>query len=304
MPPKKILALIGSPRKKETWAIVQDFEKRLAETTDVEFENIFLKDCDLNICRGCFLCLTKGDEFCPHKDDRAMLVDKMLAADGVLFATPNYSLQVTAIMKNFLDRIAYTFHRPCFFGIRGMAIVTQGAIGANKILGYFKDVMNFTGFIHVPGLALTTVTPRTPAEQAVIDRKTEAAVKRYARALNGAENPRPSLMQLMSFRIVRAMYRTTGDEALKDVRYYRVHGWFSSGYYYPVRLGALRSILGWLVDKYGARFARKRQHALAGTAQENALPGPQTRISNTPAAISDPQAQRFATEFYDLLRLR
>lgn len=252
----------------ETWAAVQKFESRLKESLEIEFENIFLKDVDLKLCRGCFLCLTKGEEYCPNKDDRAMLVEKMMNADGVIFATPNYSLQVTAIMKNFLDRIAYTFHRPCFFGKRGMAIVTQGAIGADKILRYFKDVMTYTGFIHVSGLALTTVTPRTAAEQRTIDLKTEAAVRRFALALGAKGNPRPAYMQVFAFRMVRSMYRTTPDEALKDVRYFRDNGWFSSGYYYPVWLGFTRSVAGWLMDRLGENFARKRKRALSATSTD------------------------------------
>jgi multimeric flavodoxin WrbA len=262
MQPKRIVALIGSPRKKETWTIVQQFEKLLRSKMEIDFEYVHLKACDLQQCRGCFLCLTKGEEYCPLKDDRELLVNKLLAADGVIFATPNYSLQVTAIMKNFLDRIAYTFHRPCFFHKPCMAIVTQGAIGANKILKYFADVATFTGFINIPGLALTTVSPRTAADQALIDRKTGQAAHRFARALGGELSPHPSIVQVLAFRMVRAMYRATPDDSLKDVRYYRDNGWFTAPYFYPVRLGAIRTILGGLVEKYGASFARKRKAAL------------------------------------------
>jgi multimeric flavodoxin WrbA len=57
----------------------------------------------------------KGEEFCPLKDDRDVMIEKMTASDGVVFATPNYSFQVSALMKIFLDRLGFVFHRPRFF---------------------------------------------------------------------------------------------------------------------------------------------------------------------------------------------
>ena len=37
------------------------------------------------------LCLNKGEELCPLKDDRDLLIDKMNNSDGIIFASPNYS---------------------------------------------------------------------------------------------------------------------------------------------------------------------------------------------------------------------
>jgi multimeric flavodoxin WrbA len=40
----------------------------------------------------------------------------MMKSDGVVFASPNYSFHVSAIMTTFLDRLGFVFHRPRFFG--------------------------------------------------------------------------------------------------------------------------------------------------------------------------------------------
>jgi multimeric flavodoxin WrbA len=53
----------------------------------------------LQRCRGCKLCLDKGEEFCAFKDDRDLLIEKMMTSDGVDFASPNYSFQVSAFMQ-------------------------------------------------------------------------------------------------------------------------------------------------------------------------------------------------------------
>ena len=52
------------------------------------------------------------------KDDALMIREEMLNADGLIFVSPVYAHQVTALMKNFIDRFAYVLHRPCFLDIR------------------------------------------------------------------------------------------------------------------------------------------------------------------------------------------
>ena len=86
----KVLAIIGSLRKGNTLDVVQEVEKHMKELGEVEFEYLFLKDANLELCKGCFNCLTKGDEFCPIKDDRVEIEKRMLESDGVILASPVY----------------------------------------------------------------------------------------------------------------------------------------------------------------------------------------------------------------------
>ena len=122
--------------------------------------------------------------------------------------------------------------------------------------------------MYVPGFFVTTVTPRTPQEQKAIDKKITASVHRFAISLKSDSSPKPSYLMVFIFRIVRSMYRATPDDSLKDVRYYRENGWFTSDYFYPVRLGIGRGIAGALADFLGKRFALKRKHDLSLTALE------------------------------------
>ena len=56
----------------------------------------------------------------------------MMASDAVVFASPNYSFQVSAIMKLFLDRLGFVFHRPRFHGKTSTSIVVQGIFGGRQ----------------------------------------------------------------------------------------------------------------------------------------------------------------------------
>lgn len=95
---------------------------------------------------GCLSCFNRGEEFCAFRDDRDVLIGKIMGSDGVVFATPNYSFNVSGMMKIFLDRLGFLFHRPSFFGKAFTGIVAQGIYGGEKIVKYLDFVGNGLGF--------------------------------------------------------------------------------------------------------------------------------------------------------------
>lgn len=62
---KKVVAVIGTAQKKATYRAVQEFEKDLKAYGEVDFEYVLLHEYNLEFCRGCKLCLDKGEEYCP-----------------------------------------------------------------------------------------------------------------------------------------------------------------------------------------------------------------------------------------------
>ena len=91
----RVTAFIGSARKQHTYKASEQFLQKLQSLGDIEYEIVMLSDYNLEICKGCLLCLNKGEEFCPFKDDRDRLIEKMISSDGVIFASPTYSFQVS-----------------------------------------------------------------------------------------------------------------------------------------------------------------------------------------------------------------
>ncbi|TCL66525.1 NADPH-dependent FMN reductase [Hydrogenispora ethanolica] len=271
MEPKRIVVLLGSPRKRETFQAVQQFERalRVAYRPELDFEYVWLRDFRIEPCAGCFACLSKGEEFCPRQDDRDLLLVKLYRADGVVFATPNYALQVTALMKNFLDRLAFVFHRPRFFGKTFIAIVTQGVFGGSGVVRYLTKLARMWGFQAAQGVCINTIAPRTPAEDAVLRRKLGRAAVRFARWLRRPGPARPSYFMLTLFRLIRASYRAVPDPASRDRRYFQEHGWFETEYFYPAPLSPGQRIVGALVDWMAARLAKRRSAELDRRAGES-----------------------------------
>ena len=82
----KIVIINGSARKGNTLAAINAFIKGASEKNKIEI----IEPDKLNIapCKGCGVCqCSKG---CVDKDDTNSTIDKIAAADMILFATPVY----------------------------------------------------------------------------------------------------------------------------------------------------------------------------------------------------------------------
>lgn len=256
---KKVLAIIGSPRKGETLKTVQQLEEELGKLGGAQFEYLMLREHNLGQCRGCGACLERGEEHCPVKgDDRDEVMARMMGADAVILAAPVYSLQVPALTKNFLDRFAYVFHRPRFFGRAFMAVVTQGVWGRRKTIKYLEDVAWFWGFNVVKGIGLTTPPGlRLPSQRILIDKALREGALRFKKALDGEAHPRPGLFRVFMFRMVRAGKPFVAESSPCDYEYFRDNGWLESDYYYQTSLSLLRWLAGALGDRLGTSQGRK-----------------------------------------------
>jgi multimeric flavodoxin WrbA len=250
----KVVAFVGSARKKHTYHATEQFLQNLKTLGEVECEIVRLSDYNLKTCQGCLTCLNKGEEHCPLKDDRDQLIDKIMTSNGIILATPNYSFQVSGFMKVFLDRLGFVFHRPRFFGKAYTSIVAQGIYGGGKIVSYFDFIGNALGFNVVKGSCIRSIEPVTEKTQKQTDKMIDKQSKRFYAKLVKREFPSPSLIKLMAFRMSRSSINKILDEKFKDYRYFQEKGWFRSAYYYPVHLNLLKKGCGRLFDYIGKRM--------------------------------------------------
>jgi len=258
---KKVTAFVGTASRKHTYKAVRRFLDKLKALGDVETEIVGLGDFQVETCRACKLCMEKGEDVCPLKDDRDVLIAKMMASDGVVFASPNLSWHVSGMMKVFLDRLAFVFHRPRFFGKVFTSITAQGIWGGQKIERYFDFVGKGLGFNTVMGIYFTALDPMEASEEKKMDLALERQSRQFHKKLMGPVYPSPSLFWLMAFRSGRTKMRLELDERSLDYRYYRDKGWFESDYFYPVRLNPAKKLAGDFFDSRQTRLTKKR-HSL------------------------------------------
>ncbi len=102
----KITAFNGSPKagRGNTHVMVDAFLAG-ARSAGAETENVFLAKKKIGPCTACNACWLKTPGQCSQRDDMDELLEKVIASDVVVFATPVYVDNVTGIMKNFMDRL-------------------------------------------------------------------------------------------------------------------------------------------------------------------------------------------------------
>ena len=99
---KKVLVLSSSPRSGGNSDLLCDRFTTGAQEAGHQTEKIFLKDKKINYCNGCNACLK--NKRCTQKDDMAEVLEKIIAADVIVMATPVYFYTMCAQMKTVIDR--------------------------------------------------------------------------------------------------------------------------------------------------------------------------------------------------------
>ncbi len=102
----RIVAINGSPKGKDgnTNVIVEHLFKG-AQEAGAETRNIFLAEKEINHCRGCHICWTRGPGQCVISDDMPEVLAMMGSADVILFASPVYFGNISGMLKTFMDRM-------------------------------------------------------------------------------------------------------------------------------------------------------------------------------------------------------
>ena len=96
----KIVIINGSARKGNTLTAINAFVKGASEKNDIEI--IAADKLDIAPCKGCGACQCVNG--CVDKDDTNPTVDKIAAADMIVFATPVYWWGITAQTKLIIDK--------------------------------------------------------------------------------------------------------------------------------------------------------------------------------------------------------
>lgn len=100
---KNVLILSASPRKGGNSEILCDRFILGAQEAGNNAEKIFLRHKKIGYCVACDYCKEHGG-VCPQKDDMAEILEKMIAADVIVMATPVYFYCMDAQLKTLIDR--------------------------------------------------------------------------------------------------------------------------------------------------------------------------------------------------------
>lgn len=247
----KILVILGSLRKKNTYDTVRKIEEYHKDYSNYEYEYLFLKDIDFKLCKGCHVCIQFGEEKCPLKDDRDLIINKIENSDGVILASPNYVMNVTWLMKNYIDRFAYTMHRPKFFNQYFMILITSGSFQGAKQASKSLSLMASGGKI-----VTKIIVCNSPGMNENKLRKQEQAIKRKAKVfyeqLSNKTNHRPSLGFLVWFSAFKAVSNENKKYFPADYDFYK-----DKDYFVDTRLNPFQKMLISSFTRFFAALIRK-----------------------------------------------
>ncbi|HEY5562844.1 MAG TPA: flavodoxin family protein [Clostridiaceae bacterium] len=221
----KILVIIGSPRKANTYHTVQKIEQLHKKISDCEYEYLFLKDINFDLCKGCFTCISKGEERCPLKDDRDLIVQKIEASDGVILASPNYVANVSGLMKNYIDRFAYTCHRPRYFDQKFMLVITSGSYMGVKNAMKALSVMVSGGKI-ISRLSVFNSPDMNDNKKKIQEDKIKKSAEEFAKLLSEKKGSKPPFSYLIWFSVFKASSVINQKDLPADYQYYRDKDYF------------------------------------------------------------------------------
>lgn len=242
----KILAIMGSPKGKGSgYKIVKMIEDRMIAKGDVEFEYLFLKDANLKPCIGCYICMTKGEDKCPLKDDRALIEQKLRGADGIILSSPVYVNNVSGLMKNFIDRFAYTNHRPCFHRQKVLTVANTGVGGQKKTLSALKYALGgqrISGGVHELSVA-TPPWPQTGRAVARKERAIDVAADKFYKACLDTAQTKPTFSNYLNFLMMQKFSLECRQYLPADYAFYNGKTYYFDARVNPIKAAAAKAIV-------------------------------------------------------------
>lgn len=149
---KKVLVLLGSPRKRGNSAVLAARIARGAKRAGAEVETIFLHGLEIAPCKSCYACQKAKSKGCSIHDAMQAIYPKLIAADGWVIASPVYWFTMSAQTKIFMDRCFAlpAYAKASFVGKRIAIAMTYGAAdpfdsGCVNALRTFQDAFRYTG---------------------------------------------------------------------------------------------------------------------------------------------------------------
>ena len=213
----KILAIGGSPHKGNLYSVLNNIHE---DHPDIDYKLLALSEVNLESCKGCYMCVLRGAEFCPLKDDRDMILEEIKAADGIIFASSVHVNNITAIMKNFITRFGYEGHRPRFIDKYAMVMSVCGMFGSKDANEYMDGMFSQFGFNVVTALELQVGT-KSEKENAYNREKANEAFNDFITRIKNKQPNKPSMGQVIRFHIFKTISESYKEHFIADYEYYK-----------------------------------------------------------------------------------
>ncbi|MEQ8154729.1 MAG: NAD(P)H-dependent oxidoreductase [Clostridiaceae bacterium] len=222
----KIAVIHGQSHKGSTYNIAKLFIDRLATSEDEVSE---FQTNNISSCIGCYTCVLKSEEMCPHSKEVQPIIEAIESADVVIAESPNYCMGMSGQLKTFFDHMAYRWisHRPhpSMNNKIGIAISTTAGVGASGTAKSIKKHMFWWGISKIytvsEAVAAMNWNGVKPEKKEKIVKKADEISKKILKK-EGKVNP--GLKWKIMFNIMR-MQQKNNPWNPADRKHWEDNGW-------------------------------------------------------------------------------
>ena len=221
----KITLIHGQNHKGSTYHIA----RMAAEKLGGEIDEYFLPRDFSAMCTGCYACMERGMEHCPHRAQAGPIFDSMLSSDVIVVGSPTYVLEMTGQLKCFFDHLfaAWLSHSPQETMFTKTAVVVSTAAGAG-MGGVTKSLARQLFYLGVPRVHRVAVRAAATSWDEVkvqTKEKTAARLDKIAGKINrGSAKAKPGPKLKFMFMMMRQMQRANNWAPL-DKQHWEDMGW-------------------------------------------------------------------------------
>lgn len=233
----KYLIINGSPRRKNTYSIV----KHVVSNLDGEIDEINLIQQKIPMCVGCHNCVIESETKCPHFETVHPIVERIKKADGIIITSPVYAMNVSGLLKNFLDHTAYFYHRPMFFDKKALVVVSTAGAGEKKVANYIDETIRHWGVNKV-----YKITVKCGGKDHLEAKEFEKTTQKFKRDMESEKLHSPKFMDLIFYNVWRAM-SLSEDPIKPDKEYWHDTGLVNYEFAPVVKLNMIKRIFAKLI---------------------------------------------------------
>lgn len=237
----RCVVIHGSPRRGNTWDVLNLAKAEIKKYGEFEFIDIELRKEEIPHCNGCFLCIYKGEDKCPHNEKIKYIVEEIENSDFVIMTSPVYSMQVSGLLKAFIDHMSYNFHRPKFFTKKALVITTTAGAGHKASAKYIRDVLYYWGFNFVE---IIPIAYRGTELNLKNIEKIKCISGKFGEDIISKKMHKPRVKSIFMYNLWRRYGEIPFKEGDADYRYWKNSG-LSNFIYYPyIKIGILGKVAG------------------------------------------------------------
>ena len=237
----RCVVIHGSPRRGNTWRVLNIAKEEMNKKGEIEFVDIELRKEEIPYCKGCFLCIYKGEDKCPHNEKIKAIAKEIENSDAVIITSPVYSMQISGLLKNYIDHMSYNFHRPKFFKKKALVITTTAGAGHIASAKYVRDVLYYWGFnfVEILPIAYKGMELSNKNIEIIKNKSVKFSEDLISRTIHN-----PHVKSIFMYNLWRKSGEAPFKEGDADYRYWKNSGLSKCVYHPDIKVGFLKRTIG------------------------------------------------------------